>query len=103
MPDERLALLRELELADEAAAAELAELDELSRGVENLSAEALELTSFFASLPEARAAASAEIVEADRLLGEARAAAARAARELAAAEGEDSQERLAEARRASSP
>ena len=99
MPDERLALLRELELSDEAVAAELAELDELSTEVEALRAQALELTSFFSSLPEARAAASAEIVEADRLLGQARAAAEQAAAELTAAEGEKSRERLAEARR----
>lgn len=97
--DERLALLRELELADEAVAAELAEIDELSTGVEELRSRALDLTSLFATLPQERAAATAAVVEADRLLGEARAAAERAADELAGAESEGSEERLAEARR----
>ena len=99
MGDERLALLRDLERADEAVAVELAEVDELSAGVRELRAQALELASFLGSLPEERAAASQAMVAADRLLAEARTAAERAADELAGAESDGSRDRLAESRR----
>ena len=46
MPDARLALLRELERADEAVAAELAETNKLSVEVDGLRAGALELDAF---------------------------------------------------------
>jgi hypothetical protein len=95
MPDERLALLRELERADEAVAAELAELDELYAAVEELRRRALELGDLLASLPERRAAAAAAVREAELGLAEARTSAERAAAALAQAD----QEELPDARR----
>ena len=98
MPD-RLALPRELEQADEALAAELAEVDELYAAVEELRAQALELRAFVAGLPGERAAAAEAAGEADRALAEARAAADEAAAALAEAGKAGDADRLAEARR----
>jgi hypothetical protein len=99
MDDERLALLHELERADEAIAAELVEVDELLRGGEDLRQQALELESFFTRLPEERSAAANAVRESDRTLTEAQAAVRRAALELESAEASNSEERLADARR----
>ena len=99
MPDERLALLRDLERADEAVAAELAELDELYTEVEELRGRALELQEFLAGLPDARAAAAGDTAAAEQRLSEARAALDEAVGELAQAQAEADVERLAEARR----
>ena len=98
-PDERLALLRDLERADEAVAAELAELDELYTEVEELRGRALELQEFFAGLPAAREAAAADVASAEQRLSQARDALEDAVGELARAEAEADAERLAEARR----
>ncbi len=97
--DERLALLRDLERADEAVAAELAELDELYAEVEDVRTRALELQELFASLPDARVAAAEAVVEAERRLAETRASVEEAAGELSQAEADGDPERLAEARR----
>jgi hypothetical protein len=93
--DDRLALLRELERADAAVAAELAELDELYAAVEELRGRALELDELFASLPERRAAAAEAVRGAELSLAEARAAAEQAAATLEQA----GEEQLADARR----
>lgn len=95
MPEERLALLRELERADEAVAAELAEVDELYAEVEELRGRALELGELLALLPERRAAAAETVREAELGLSEAGAAAEQAAVALAQA----GEEELADARR----
>ena len=95
MADDRLALLRELERADEAIAAELAELDGLHAAVGELRERALELQELFAGLPGERAA----VEEAERALAKAQAAAEQASTELAAAEADGDEERLAAARR----
>ena len=99
MADPRLALLHELERADEAVAAELAETDELSAGVDGLRVRALELDEFLARLPERRAVSSEAVVEARRALEEAEAGVTLAADEVARAEAGGDEERLAEARR----
>jgi colicin import membrane protein len=99
MADDRLALLGELERADEAAGAELAELDELYAAVEDVRTRALELEELHAALPEERTAAAAAVEAAGRLRNEARDAAERAAEELQRAEAEGDAERIAEARR----
>jgi hypothetical protein len=99
MADDRLALLGELERADEAAGAELAELDELYAAVEDVRTQALELAELHAALPEERTAAAAAVEAAGRLRNEARDAAERAAEELQRAEAEGDEERIAEARR----
>ena len=95
MPDDRLELLRELERADEAVAAELAEVDELYAAVEELRGGALELTELLASLPERQAAAAGAVREAELGVAEARATAESAATALAQA----GEEQLADARR----
>ena len=95
MPDDRLELLRELERADEAVAAELTEVDELYAAVEELRGRALELASCSLALPERRAAAAEAVREAELGVADARAEAERAAAELAQA----GEEQLAEARR----
>ena len=95
MSDDRLDLLRELERADEAVAAELTEVDELYAAVEELRGRALELAELLASLPERRAAAAEAVRESELGLAEARAAAEQAAAALAQAD----EEHLAEARR----
>lgn len=99
MADGRVELLHELERADEAAAAELAEMDQLFADVLELRTRALELREFFERLPEDRAAAARAAEEAVRMLAEARAAAERAAEAFARAEADADPERLAEARR----
>lgn len=99
MPDERLALLRDLERADEASAAELAELDELYTEVEELRGRAHELQEFLAGLPDARDAAAGNAAAAEQRLSEARAALEEAVGELARAEAEADAERLPQARR----
>ena len=99
MDDERLALLHELEQADEAIAVELVEVDELLEAVESLRTGALELESFFASLPTERAAAAAAVDDAEHALAEAETAVQKAAAELASAEAGKNEERLADARR----
>jgi DNA repair exonuclease SbcCD ATPase subunit len=95
MSDDRLELLRELERADEAVAAELTEVDELYAAVEELRGRALELEDQLAALPERRAAAAEAVRAADLGVADARAAAERAAAELAQA----GEEQLADARR----
>ena len=95
MPDDRLDLLRELERADEAVAAELTEVDELYAAVEELRGRALELGELLVSLPERRATAAAGVREAELGVAAARTEAERAAAELAQA----GEEQLAEARR----
>ena len=99
MDDGGVALLRELERADEVAAAEVAEVDELSGEVSELRKRALALLAFFTRLPEERASKAAAAEEAVRALAEARAAAERAAEASARAEGEADAEQVAEARR----
>jgi chromosome segregation protein len=98
--DRRLAFLRELERADEAASVVLAELDELRREIEALRARSLELEAFLARLPSERARLAAGIDAAEREVTTARDALAAAELELAAAEREGKRERLAAARRA---
>ncbi|MGH3011388.1 MAG: hypothetical protein ACRDMY_06045, partial [Gaiellaceae bacterium] len=71
-PDGRVALLHELERADEAAAGELAEVDELSAGVRELHRRALELGEFVRRLPAERAGAASAAEEAIRALAGAR-------------------------------
>ena len=95
MPDDRLDLLRELERADEAVAAELTEVDELYAAVEELRGRALELGELLVSLPERRATAAAGVREAELGVTAARTENERAAAELAQA----GEEQLAEARR----
>ena len=99
MGDRRLELLRELEQADEAVAAELTELDELYSQVEVLHAGALELEAFFVDLPDARADAADAVATAERRLSETRAAAQEAVRQVTRAEADGDPDRLAEARR----
>ena len=98
-PDGRVALLRELERADEAAAAQLAEVDELAGEVSELRERAVELHTFFTRLPEERTSRAAAAEEAVRALAEAHATAERAAEASARAEGEADAEQVAEARR----
>ena len=99
MQDRRLAFLRELEQADEAVAAVLAELDELYVECERVRLRALEVEAFLARLPAARAAAAAAAAESERGVEEARRVAAAAAADLRAADLEGEDERLAAARR----
>jgi hypothetical protein len=99
MPDGRVALLQELERADETAAAELAEVDRLCVDVLDLRERAHELGAFFRRLRAERAAAAAAAEEAVRALAAARVAAERAAAASARAEGDADAERVAEARR----
>lgn len=97
--DERLALLAELERADEAIGAELAELDELEAAANELKERALGLEELFARLPEEREAAAAAVQEAEQAVVEAQEALERAREVLAAAEKVGDPERLTEARR----
>jgi hypothetical protein len=99
MPDGRVALLQELERADEAAVAELVEVNQLSADVVDVRERALGLGAFFAGLPEMRLAAAGAAEEAVRALAAARAAAEKAAEAAARAEGNGDAERVAEARR----
>ena len=99
MPDRRLAFIRELERADEAAAAVLTELDELYAACEAVRERALELEAFFVRLPAERAAAALAVEQARTGAEERRAAAERARAELQAAQAAGDDERLAAARR----
>ncbi|MET1009751.1 MAG: hypothetical protein ABWY96_06870 [Gaiellaceae bacterium] len=95
MPDDRLELLRELERADEAVAAELTEVDELYAAVEELRGRALGLADQLVALPERQATAAEAVREAELGVAAARREAERAAAEVAHA----GEEQLAEARR----
>ena len=99
MDDQHLALLHKFEQADEAIAVELIEFDELLEAVESLRTGALELESFFATLPTERAAAAVAVDDAEHALAEAETAVQKAAAELASAEAGKNEERLADARR----
>lgn len=99
MVDERLALVRELERADEAIGAELAELDELYRAVEDVRGLAVELQELLLRLPDERSAAAEAVAEAEGAVAEARQALAEATQELEVAEAAGDPERLAAARR----
>jgi hypothetical protein len=97
--DARLALVHELERADEEIAGVLAELDELYEAVEQVRGKALELEAFFERLPAERASADSRAEETARELAEAEATAVRAGAELREAETEGGAERIAAARR----
>ena len=99
MPDRRLAFIRELEQADEAAAAVLTELDELYGACEAVRGRALELEAFLVRLPAERDAAALAEEEARAGLEERQAAAERARDELGTAQAGGDDERLAAARR----
>jgi len=99
MADRRLAILEDLERAEEEVAAETAEIEELYAGSEELRGAALELVSFLQRLPDDRAAAEREIEESAAALEAAADAAERAEQELAAAEASGDAERIAAARR----
>ena len=100
MIDERaLAFVRELERADEAAAATLVELDELARAAESVRTRAVVLEGFVTRLPAERERIARALADAERDAVRGRDALARAEAELDAAErGRDAQ-RLAAARR----
>ena len=99
MGDQRLALLRELERADGAAGAELAELDELYASVVEIRGRAVELQELFARLPKEREAAAAAAQETETALSAAQESLRRAVEELAASEADGDAERVAAARR----
>lgn len=99
MTDARLALVRELERADEALAAELAMLDDLYAATEAVGARALAVEEFAARLPDERAARAGAAEEAERELAAADEAAARAAEVLRASQATGDRERIAAARR----
>jgi chromosome segregation ATPase len=99
MLDRRLAILEDLERAEEEVAAELAEIDELYAACERARVAALDVLDFLDTLPGAREAAEREIGEGARALEEAKAAFENAKQELAAAEKTRDQEVLAAARR----
>ena len=100
MDERALAFLRELERADEAAAATLAELDGLAREVEKLRADAAEATERLDRLPAERAAAVAPVRDAEHAVAVRREEHAAAKRELEAAEPARDSGRLSAARRA---
>jgi chromosome segregation ATPase len=85
MDERTLTFLRELERTDAEAGAALAHLDELSREVERIGAEATTLSLRLARLPAERTAAAAEQAEAEREVEERRAEHVRAEAALAAA------------------
>jgi hypothetical protein len=95
MAPDQLALLRELQRADEAFAAELVEVDELYAAVEDVRGRALELAGLLEALPERRAEAAEAVREAERRVAEA----AGALEQAAAALAEAGEEQLPEARR----
>jgi small-conductance mechanosensitive channel len=97
--DARLALIRELERADEEVGVMLAELDELYAATEEVRKRALELEAFAARLPAAQAAAASALEETGLEANAARETAGQAAGELHAAEEAGDPERLAAARR----
>jgi chromosome segregation protein len=97
--DSTLAFLRELERADGAAAAELEELDVLSRETEAVRARAAELIAFRERLPAERESRARVLAEAERALADAESAAARAAAELEEVERSGDADRATAARR----
>jgi hypothetical protein len=97
--DARLDLIRELERADEEVAAVLAELDQLYASTEAVRAQALDLETFFARLPSARAVAAEAVDSAARDVRATEETAEQAAAGLRAAEEAGDAERLAAARR----
>lgn len=99
MGDARLALLHELERADEEVAATLAELDELYAETEAVRERALALEAFFVRLPAQRAATASELDRARHVEAEARAAVETAAVALREAETSGNADALAAARR----
>ena len=99
MTERSLALVRELERADETTATELARLDDLYAATEAVGARALALEELAARLPEERATLGRAVEEAERDLAAAEEAAARAAEGLRAAEAEGDRELVAAARR----
>jgi hypothetical protein len=99
MPDRRLAILEDLERAEDEVAVELAEIDELYASGEQVRLAAHDLVDLLERLPEEREAAAREIEESARAREEARAAFENAEQELAAAEKTGDQEVLAAARR----
>ncbi len=99
MPEDRLALLRELERADEEAAAELAELDALYERCEEVRLGALELDALLRGLPEEQAAAGEALAAARLAVDEARETLERADEELRAAGAEADPEQAAAASR----
>jgi hypothetical protein len=99
MPDRRLAILEDLERAEDEAAAELAEVDELYADCEQVRLAAHDLVAFLERLPEDRAAAAHDIEESARALEEAGVVSRNAEQELGAAETARDPEVLAAARR----
>jgi hypothetical protein len=97
--DARLALVRELERADEEVAAVLSELDEIYSAVEGIRGRALDLEAFLARLPVQRAGVAARVEETGRALAEAEETAGMAAAQLREAEAGGNTERIAAARR----
>jgi predicted nucleic acid-binding Zn-ribbon protein len=99
MADRRLAILEDLERAEQEVAAELVEIDELHADCEQVRLTAHELVELLARLPEERAAGRRALEETAGALEEARKAAEQAGKELASAEPGGDPERLAAARR----
>ncbi len=100
MADEQtLAFVEELERADAAAAAVLAELEELTSEVERMGESARALEARLAALPSERSVAAEAAAEAERDLSERRAEHEAAAAALAEAEQSGDASRIAAARR----
>ena len=97
--DERVAILGELERADEAVGVEQAELDELYDAVEDVRRRAVELQELQLRLPAERALAAEAVVGAEHAVADDGRALAQAVAELEAAEAAGEPERLAAARR----
>jgi hypothetical protein len=98
--DERtLAFLHELERADEAVAATLGELDELTSSVDSVRRRAEEADAFRRRFPAERSELDAALAGADELAANRRTAAAAAERELEEAGASSDRERIAAARR----
>jgi len=94
-----LAFLHELERADEAVAAILDELDELTSSVGSVRRRAEEAEAFLTRLPSERSELDAALAGADELAASRREATAAAERELEAAAASRDRDRLAAARR----
>jgi uncharacterized protein YhaN len=94
------AFLHELERADEAVSATLAELDELAAAAEDVRTRALDLEAFGIRLPAERARLAAALVDAGRAADAAHATLARADQDVAEAERKQDVERVRAARRA---
>lgn len=95
----QLALLKDLERADEEVAAELAEVDELQREVEGLRQRASELRALLDGLPAEREEAARAAEAAEAAAAEARVTRDQAVAELTGAEAAGAADRLASARR----